>query len=184
MTFELPPIAILLAVLLVVGIAAVYDMRWRRIPNWVVLTGILLGIGSNTFLFEWAGLRFSLLGLGLAFVVYFPLYLLRGMGAGDVKLMASVGAMVGWANWIGIFIITAIVGGVAAVAFLLRRNRLIYGLSNVGYMVGELASLKAPYARNEALDISSARSMKLPHGVFIALGSLIFLGAAWMWAPR
>ena len=184
MTFELPPAALILAVLVVVGIAAVYDIRYRRIPNWLVLTGILVGFGLNTFLFEWKGLRFSLLGLALAFLIYFPLYLLRGMGAGDVKLMASIGAMVGWADWMGIFIVTAILGGLAAIALLLRQSRLIYGLSNVGYMVGEIMSFRAPYVRNDSLDLRSSRSMKLPHGVFIALGSLIFLGAAWLCAPR
>jgi len=184
MTFEFPPMVLLFIVLLVVSFAAIYDIRYRRIPNWLVLAGMLLGIGLNTFLFEWSGLRFSLLGLGLAFLVYFPLYLLRGMGAGDVKLMASVGAMVGWTNWIGIFIITAILGGLAAVALLFSRNRLLYGLTNVGYMVGDLLSFRPPYARNEELDLSSGRSMKLPHGVFIALGSFVFLTVVWLWAPR
>jgi len=184
MTFELPPAALFCSVILVVSLAAIYDIRYRRIPNWLVLTGILLGVGLNTFLFEWAGLRFSLLGFGVAFLIYFPLYLLRGMGAGDVKLMASVGAMVGWANWVAVFLITAILGGVAAAALLLNRNRLLYGLTNVGYMMGELLSFRPPYARNEELDLGSSRSMKLPHGVFIALGSFLFLAAAWLWAPR
>ena len=73
-----------------VAIAAVYDIRFRRIPNWLVLTGLVLGLGLNTFLFRWPGARASLLGIGLAFLIYFPLYLLRGMGAGDVKLMAAI----------------------------------------------------------------------------------------------
>ena len=52
------------------------------------------------------------------------LYALRAMGAGDVKLMAAVGSMVGWEDWFGIFIITAIVGGVAALLLVLFRGRL------------------------------------------------------------
>jgi prepilin peptidase CpaA len=184
MRFEFPPVALQVVLLLIAGTAAGYDIRYRRIPNWLVVTGIVLGAGLNTFLAGWSGLRFSLLGLGLAFLIYLPLYLLRGMGAGDVKLMASVGSIVGWSDWVGIFMITAILGGVAAIVLLLGRNQLRRGLSNLGYLLTELLSFRAPYARNEELDISSSKSMKLPHGVVIACGCVVFLGAAWLWAPR
>jgi prepilin peptidase CpaA len=184
MSLEFPPVALQAVLLLVVVTGAVFDARYRRIPNWLVLTGLVLGIGLNTFLFEWRGLRLSLLGLGLAFLIYFPLYLLRGMGAGDVKLMASIGSMVGAANWFAIFIITAVLGGIAALALLLSRNQLRRGLANVGVLLVELLSFRPPYARNEELDLASAKSMKLPHGVVIAWGSVLFLAAAWIWAPR
>ena len=95
--------------------AAVYDVRYRRIPNWLTVGGVLLGLALNAFLYQgWPGLRFSLPGFGLGFGVYFLLYVLRAMGAGDVKLMAAVGAVVGWQNWFGIFVITAIIGGLMA----------------------------------------------------------------------
>jgi prepilin peptidase CpaA len=178
-----PPVVFQVILVLLVGIAAGYDLRFRRIPNWLVLTGLLLGLGLNAFLFEWRGVRSSLLGIGLAFLIYFPLYLLRGMGAGDVKLMAAIGAMVGPANWFGIFIITALLGGVVAMILLLARGRLRTALWNIGFLLQRLGSLKAPYAREE-LDISSPKSIKLPHGVVTAGGAVLFLAAAWMWAPR
>jgi prepilin peptidase CpaA len=184
MSFESPPIVMQVLVLVIVGIAAMYDVRYRRIPNWLAVTGIAFGMSLNIFLFGWRGLRLSLLGFGLAFAIYFPLYLLHGMGAGDVKLMTSVGAIVGWADWLGIFIFTAIVGGVAAIVLLLIRSRLRRGLSNVGYLLRELLSFRAPHARNEELDVGSSKSMKLPHGVVIACGCGMFLGAAWTFAPR
>jgi prepilin peptidase CpaA len=180
----LPPVVLQVILLLIVCLAAIYDLRYRRIPNWLVLTGLLLGLGANTFLFEWAGLQRSLIGLGVAFLVYFPLYLLRGMGAGDVKLMAAVGAIVGWADWFGIFFLTAIVGGLAALALLATRSQLQRGFSNVGYLVIQLLSFRLPYARKEELDVKSEKSVKLPHGMTIAWGSLLFVGAAWIWAPR
>jgi prepilin peptidase CpaA len=176
---------------LVVGVAAWYDARYRRIPNWLVLTGLVLGLGLNAFLCNWSGClgrpgtgaRSSLLGIGLAFLIYFPLYLLRGMGAGDVKLMAAIGSIVGAANWFGIFVITALLGGVVAVFLLLSRGRLRNSLWNIGFLIQRLTSFKAPYAREE-LDISSPKAIKLPHGVVIAGGSMLFLAAAWIWAPR
>jgi prepilin peptidase CpaA len=182
MTF--PPLALQAILLLIVGIAAIYDLRYRRIPNWVVLAGLVLGLGANTFLFGWAGLQRSLLGLGLALLIYFPLYLLRGMGAGDVKLMAAVGSIVGWADWFGIFFFTAIVGGIVAIALLAGRSQLRHGFSNAGYLVVQLLSFRLPYARNEELDVKSEKSVKLPHGMTIAWGSVLFLAAAWKWAPR
>jgi prepilin peptidase CpaA len=178
-----PPVVFQIVLALVVIVAAAYDVRFRRIPNWLVLAGLVLGIGLNTFLFEWSGLRHSLFGLGLGFLVYFPLYLLRGMGAGDVKLMAAIGSIVGAANWLGIFLITAVLGGLIAIILLLFRGRLRNSLWNVAFLVQRLSTLKAPYAREE-LDISSPKSMKLPHGLVIACGSLLFLAAAWIWAPR
>src|SRR5580704_17437778 len=127
------PVILQIALLLLVAIAAVYDIRFRRIPNWLVLTGLLAGVVLNTLLLEWSGVRASLLGISLAFLIYFPLYLLRGMGAGDVKLMAAIGAIVGPANWIGIFFFTAIVGGVVAIALLAARSQFRRGFSNAGY---------------------------------------------------
>jgi prepilin peptidase CpaA len=178
-----PPLVCQIVLLLLVAIAAVYDIRFRRIPNWLVLTGLALGVGLNTFLFQWSGVRSSLLGIIFAFCIYFPLYLLRGMGAGDVKLMAAIGAIVGPANWFGIFIVSALLGGIAAAIVLMARGRLANSLWNIGFLFQRLLSFQAPYAREE-LDISSPNSVKLPHGVAIAAGSVIFLAAAWKWAPR
>jgi len=184
-----PPI--LQFVLAIVAItAAVYDVRFRRIPNWLTLCGVLAGIGLNSFLnvrgLAWySGLnwRTSLLGLGLAFAVYFPLYLLRGMGAGDVKLMAAIGAIVGWTGWIGIFILSNILGGITAVVLLLSRGRLWGTFRNVGYMLMELAHFRPPYMRREELDLKSPKAVTMPHGLAIALGSIAFLALTW-WAPR
>ena len=180
---SLPPVIFQIVLVALVAIAAVYDIRFRRIPNWLVLSGLVLGLGLNTFLSRWQGARASLLGIILAFLVYFPLYMLRGMGAGDVKLMAAIGAIVGPSNWFGIFILSGLLGGVFAVLFLVSRGKLQNSLRNIGFLFQRLFSFKAPYAREE-LDLASPKSLKLPHGVAIAAGSLLFLVGAWMWAPR
>ena len=97
--------------------------------------------------------------------------------------MAAIGAIVGAANWFGIFIVSSLLGGVVAIILLLSRGRLMNSLWNIGFLFQRLFSLKAPYAREE-LDISSPKSIKLPHGVAIAGGSVLFLAAAWIWVPR
>lgn len=153
--------------------AALFDLFARRIPNWLNLTALLLGFSLNFFLHQTSGLWQSLGGLGVAFLVYFPLYLVRGMGAGDVKLMGAVGAIVGPRNWLAIFILGALVGGVLAVVLLLVRGRLLRTLRNVGYLIWELVHLRPPYARHQELDIS--KGLTLPHGASVALGALLFL---------
>src|SRR5580658_8861554 len=73
---------ILLGIL--VAIAAVFDIRYRRIPNWLVLAGIIVGLAWNVYSSGWSGLLRASEGLGLGFILYFPLYLIRARGAGDV----------------------------------------------------------------------------------------------------
>src|ERR1700689_1112140 len=103
---------ILLGIL--VAIAAVFDIRYRRIPNWLVLAGIIFGFAWNVYSSGWSGLGHAAAGLGLGFALYFPLYLLRARGAGDVKLLAAVGAITGPGNFFWFFLLSAILGGVIA----------------------------------------------------------------------
>jgi prepilin peptidase CpaA len=170
-----PPGITALLFALVIG-AAAYDIPYRRIPNWLTASGALLGLGMNTFLYQgWPGLRFSLGGLALGFGAYFMLYMLRAMGAGDAKLMAAVGAMVGWQDWLGIFVVTAIIGGFASLALMTLRGRVKKTLWNVGFVLSEMKSGRAAYLANEELDVRSAKSVGLPHGAVIAAATLMFL---------
>ncbi len=180
-----PPIVLQIVLALVAFVAAVYDYRFRRIPNWLTLSGVLLGLVLNSFLnvtqlswysgYNW---RSALAGMGLAFAVYFPLYLLRGMGAGDVKLMAAIGAIVGPSNWFAIFLLSSILGGLVAVVLLLWKGRARRTFSNVGFMLNELAHLRQPYLRREELDVKSPKAVTMPHGIAIAIGSFVFLAVS------
>ena len=179
MSLTLPPRGIEVVLLALVLGAAVYDVRYRRIPNWLTVLGVLVGLGLNTFLYPgWPGLRFALLGLGLAFAVYFILYALRAMGAGDVKLMAAIGSMVGWQDWFGIFIVTAIIGGVAALALVALRGRLKRTLFNVSFILSEMKSGRPAYVGREELDVRNPKALGLPHGAVIAVGTIFFLMAS------
>ena len=179
----LPPVLQVLLVL-IVSTAAIYDLRYRRIPNWLVLVGLVLGIGLNTFLFELQGLKQAALGLGLALLIYFPLYALRAMGAGDAKLMAAVGSIVGPGNWIALFVVTALVGGVAAVIVLLFAGRIRKTFWNLGWILNEVLHFRAPYRSSEEFDVRSAKAMRMPHGAVIAVGSIAFLVAKAIWGSK
>ena len=178
-----PPIIVQILLALIVVTAAMFDFRYRRVPNWLTLSGVLLGIGLNAFLFETPGLWASLRGLGLAFLIYFPLYLLRGMGAGDVKLMAAVGAIVGPANWLGILVLTSLMGGVAALVLVTAKGRFRKTLENIWLILMSVRTGRAPY-ENPQLDVRTNQGIRLPHAVVIAFGTFGFLIAAAIWAPK
>jgi prepilin peptidase CpaA len=177
--FSLPPPGVEALLMAVVLGAAVYDVRYRRIPNWLSLTGVLAGLAMNTFLYQgWPGLSHSLKGLALGFGVYFLLYMLRAMGAGDVKLMAAVGAIVGAQDWFGTFLITAMLGGVMALILVASRGRVKKTLWNVSFIISELKSGRPAYMKKEELDVRSPKALGLPHGAVIAVGTIFFLALA------
>jgi prepilin peptidase CpaA len=176
--FPLIPPAVLVALLAVLIAAAIYDVRYRRIPNWLTAGGVLLGVALNTIGPGGQGLLFSLTGFLVAFAIYMVLYILRAMGAGDAKLMAAVGALVGWKAWFGIFLVTAIIGGAIALVLVMMRGRLKHTLWNVGFIVSEMGKGRPAYLGKEELDVRSPKAMGLPHGAVIAISTFFFLAIA------
>ena len=169
------PLVFRLVLTAVVLVAAIYDWRYRRIPNWLNMSGLILGLGLNLLYFQAHGAAQASEGLLLAMAVYFPLYLLRGMGAGDVKLMAAIGSIVGPGHWFEIFLATALTGGSIAVLAALRKGRLRRTVWNVWYLLRELRGLRLPYKSNPELDIRNNKRCACPMGVLIALGCLVVL---------
>jgi prepilin peptidase CpaA len=176
MGLTLPPPGVEIVLMIVVLAAAIYDVRYRRIPNWISVGGALLGVALNSFLYNGApGLTFALQGLAVGFGFYFLLYLIHAMGAGDVKLMGAAGALVGWRDWFGIFVITAILGGIMGLIVTLIRGRVKKTFWNIGYIVGEMRQGRAAYVTRDELDVKSSKSMGLPHGAIIAVAAIFYL---------
>ena len=157
--------------------AAVSDYRTHRIPNWLVLSGALFGLIYNTALppSPHANILFPLAGLGLGLLLFLPLYLVRLMGAGDVKLLAMVGAFLGPGDTFRAALASMIVGGVLSIVFVLVRGtarRLLYNLGSL-FQLGLLsvAGGSKPNLRIGA-DVSAG---KLPYGVAIAIGTICYL---------
>lgn len=155
--------------------AAVFDLRSRRIPNWLTGSGFALAVILNAWLLRLAGLERAGLGALLAAAVYVPLYALRATGAGDVKLMVAIGAFAGARNWFVIFLMAAITGGVLAIILLLTRGGLRRVAGNVLLILGTLVRGRAPYKSDPRLDVRHPGATTLPHAVPIAAGTLIFL---------
>lgn len=160
------------------------DVRSHRIPNKLVLVGVVLGLGLNGLLP--GGLGFNsevpggigwlsaLKGLALGIAVLFPIYLLRAMGAGDVKLMGMVGAFLGAGDLIGAVIATFIAGGVMALVVALWSRQLMNMLQNIKLMLfGGLLKMNAGQLPTmNDLPVSVA---KLPYAVAITVGTLGYL---------
>jgi len=159
---------LLIAVTALVLTAAVTDFRRRRIPNWLTLGGVFLGLVLRTAIGGWAGLRLATEGMMLGFGIYFVLYLLRAMGAGDVKLMAAIGAAVGPSNWMAVFTATAVAAGAGAILLMVAKGRVRQTLWNVGYILGELVHFRPPYFRRSSLDVRDPGALTMPHGIAIA----------------
>src|SRR5260370_1495562 len=87
------PLASEIALAGLVVVAAVYDIRLRRIPNWLAAAGFCLGFILKTAILRLDGLALAGLGAMLALALYLPLFALRALGGGDVKLMCAIAAL-------------------------------------------------------------------------------------------
>lgn len=171
MTLHIEPLPLLLRTLLlsVAIVAAIFDWRFRRIPNWLSAAGLIAGFCAQIYLRGAGGLLAAGEGFGLALLIYLPLYLLRGMGAGDVKLMAALGSIAGPMSWLVLFVVTAVVGGAVGIMLSLVYGRLYWTLWNIGQIVKELAMFRAPYKNQPQVDLHHPGALRTPHGIIIAV---------------
>jgi prepilin peptidase CpaA len=158
--------------------AAAFDIRSRKIPNWLTLGGMAAGIGLQALLHGLTGFRLSVEGLALGFGVYLAFYCLRAMGAGDVKLMGAVGAFAGPVLWFHVFLATSVAAGILALWLSLAKGRFRQTLWNIGYLILELIHFRPPYYKHPELDVKSGHALKMPHGVAIAAGVTACLAPA------
>ena len=108
---------------LVLILAAWIDGRDLKVPNWITFPMVLAGLAYSTFAGGLSGLNAGLLGMCVGLLTLLPLYSVGGMGAGDVKLMAGIGAWMGWQITLAAFAVSAVIGAMMAVCMVLYRRR-------------------------------------------------------------
>lgn len=159
-----------IAVFIPLAIAiAYYDVRYRRIPNPFVLGTLVSGLAVNTIIAGLPGLSASVTGCLLAFILMFMLHIFGAMGAGDVKLFASIGAVIGVHLVLPTFLVVVLTGGVLAVVSMIRAGLFITTMHRVlQLLVGFLPGWEMP-----RFAVPSDKRHTIPYGVAITLGSII-----------
>ncbi|HZR33718.1 MAG TPA: prepilin peptidase [Terriglobales bacterium] len=160
-----------LSAVVMTAIAAITDLRARRIPNWLTYSGLLLAVSARTAFWGWSGLKTGLAGVVVAGSIFCLLSFFGAMGGGDVKLMGAVGAWLGPSNALLTLIVVCITGGFIAFAYLL---------------FGSDKPIAANIAREGKLDSSASRPVRanapnaarVPFGVAIAIGTFVCAGSA------
>lgn len=157
--------------LIVLAVATFTDLRNRRIPNWLVLPFMLAGIAVSGWLHGWHGIGQSFAGLGLGVLIYGFLFWLGGMGAGDVKLCAAIGAWIGPNQLFIALVITAMAGGIMVLCWAAFGGFLKDLFTGAGSVV--FGWKERGMHRDPELVLSNPLKRKMPYAPAIAIGTLI-----------
>jgi prepilin peptidase CpaA len=160
--------------------AAIIDGRSLRVPNWLTYHFLL---GGLAFAFLRGGSPFflsSLAGAGMGLLLLLPLYSIGGMGAGDVKLLAGLGAWVGPWLTAGAFICSALAGALIAVGMIIYSGQLWRHLAMMQTIASEVIAVRNPVALSERAAQRKPAMLLLPYAIPIAAGSIAYFVGAGM----
>lgn len=163
------PTVIVLAALL--GVAAMIDLRSRRIPNLLVGLGLCFGFGLAYSSMGQAGLWFALKGVAAGLAMFFPLFALRALGAGDVKLMMAVGSLVGAQDSLIIALIALLASGLFALAGSAYGGRLSRMFADLKATVFALSSGNL----DRASILAEQTAWRVPFAVPLLVAALVWL---------
>jgi prepilin peptidase CpaA len=151
------------------------DYRKRRIPNWLTVPGLLVGIGLNVAVNGWVGLKTSLLGVGLGLLLLLPFVLLRSLGAGDWKLAGALGAFVGASALLDLLLASVFVAAVMAAVLVVYKRRVRETLHNMRELLISLGTFRMP---GSEVSLENPQSLRVPYGVALGL-SVVAYGILW-----
>lgn len=148
--------------------ACVTDLRWRRIPNLLTFAGAAAALVFYSATQGLSGLGFSAAGFAIGLVIFLPLFVVRGLGGGDVKLMAALGAWIGPASALWLAALAAIAGGVFALIVAAANRYTGQAFRNVGSILTfwRVMGVQA----HPTLTLESSRGPRLPYSLPIAAG--------------
>lgn len=165
-------------------LAAVIDGFELKVPNWVtfpmVISGWVYSVAfAHTLGMTWyEGLGWSMFGTVVGLALLLPAYAIGGMGAGDVKLLAGVGAWMHGQHTFYAFCLSAIFGAVLAVAMVLVRNAWKKHYNQFWMIFGEIMTIRDPEQLSTIAAERKSSMLLLPYGIPIAIGSIVYF--AWM----
>lgn len=158
-------------------IASWYDYVQRRVPNWLNLALIVSGFIAQGYYFGLPGVQCGAGGLVVGFGLLIVPWMMHGMGAGDVKLLAAIGVWLGWRLTLYSFALGALIGGVSAVVMICSTGRLRMACSNLGVIMTKCCSRQTLFSEFGSAKSFGSTSQLLPYGVPLSAGTLIVLTA-------
>jgi prepilin peptidase CpaA len=165
-------------VTVVLIVAAVIDGWALKVPNWITFPFVIAGWTYSGLAFGWEGLGWSLLGTVVGLALLLPPYAIGGMGAGDVKLLAGVGAWIYSTHTVYAFAVSAVIGAVLAIAMVISRNAWQKHSSQFWLILNEIMVIKNPEQLAAIAAERKPRMLLLPYGIPIAIGTILYF--AWM----
>jgi prepilin peptidase CpaA len=157
-----------LLVFLLIVVCGITDIQTGKIYNKATYPAILVGFAWNALMPGAPGLKSSLLGFTVAAALMVTLTLLGGMGGGDAKLLAAVGALKGYPFILAVLFYSFLVGGALALTVAIWQRRLLGTLGRVFRMLFAVVA----YRLNPSVGPEERLSYKIPFGVAICLGTL------------
>jgi prepilin peptidase CpaA len=154
-------------------IGSVFDVKSRRVPNFLTGPSILFGLLLHLSLGGWRAMGISALAGLICGLVFLIFYLAGGMGAGDVKLITAVGCICGLHNIASLLALTGIAGGVMAVGLALSRGRLKETLGNVVALVSHHRS--EGLTPHPEINVLNVTTLRLPYALAISAGCVLTL---------
>jgi prepilin peptidase CpaA len=164
------PYLTLLVILLLC--AMLFDIRQHRIPNWLTLPAWLIGITLHAILGGWDGFVESGTGWLLMLGLMFPFFVIGWMGAGDVKLMAGIGALVGGSMALQVTLGIVLTGMFMGLLILAQRRLLPGAMSRFWAAIGISVAARSPVMLEAP---ESEKRLILPYGIPIAVGTFLSL---------
>jgi len=156
-------------------VAAITDARDHRIPNHLTYPAMLVGLAVQSVRFGWHGLLASLGGGFVAGGILLLFYMIRAMGAGDVKLAAALGFMVGFQDAIQLLAATAVAGGILALVFMVVQRRVTETLRNTCSVVSFHAV--AGLQEHPTMNLGNPMAARMPYGLAFIAGTLYWAGS-------
>jgi prepilin peptidase CpaA len=156
----------------VLTVAAYFDGTKLRVPNWITLPLVLSGLAWNGWTGGWDGFAAALIGAGVGLACLLPLYSVGGMGAGDVKLLAGVGAWLGASITFSAFCVSALVGAVMAMTIAWRRHWFIQLYADLLTILSEWRQMQDLRQLSRLAAERKPRMLLLPYAIPICIGSI------------
>jgi prepilin peptidase CpaA len=165
--------AVLVGAVALALIAGWTDLRSRRIPNWLTVPALAIGLVLNVVVSGWSGFKTALIGAVLGLVLLLPFVLLRSLGAGDWKLAGALGAFVGRELLIDLLLASVFVAGVMALVLVIYRGRVRQTARNIGHILVSLVTFRLP---GHAVSLDNPDALKVPYGVALAATVVLYAG--------